>query len=88
MGQFEDIEHLGPRGDQAELAASVGAKGFSGVCTLVQVPLALHYLGTEAYGFWITLFSIIKSAPEGTDSKKSPATTVQRLATSARRKVP
>jgi O-antigen/teichoic acid export membrane protein len=28
-------------------------------CTLVQVPLALHYLGPEAYGFWVTLFSIM-----------------------------
>jgi len=27
-------------------------------CTLAQVPLALHYLGTEAYGFWVTLSSI------------------------------
>jgi len=41
------------------VAASVGAKAVSGVCTLVQVPLALHYLGTEAYGFWVTLFSIV-----------------------------
>ena len=41
------------------VAASVGAKAISGVCTLVQVPLALHYLGTEAYGFWVTLFSIV-----------------------------
>lgn len=41
------------------VAASVGAKAVSGTCTLVQVPLALHYLGTEAYGFWITLFSIV-----------------------------
>lgn len=29
------------------------------MCTLAQVPLALHYLGTEAYGFWVTLFSIV-----------------------------
>jgi len=41
------------------VAASVGAKGFSIACTLVQVPLALHYLGAEAYGFWVTLFSIM-----------------------------
>jgi O-antigen/teichoic acid export membrane protein len=41
------------------VVASVGAKAVSGVCTLVQVPLALHYLGTEAYGFWVTLFSIV-----------------------------
>jgi O-antigen/teichoic acid export membrane protein len=37
----------------------VGAKAFSVVCTLFQVPLALHYLGTEAYGFWITLVGIV-----------------------------
>jgi O-antigen/teichoic acid export membrane protein len=41
------------------VAASVGAKAFSMLCTFAQVPLALHYLGTEAYGFWITLFSIM-----------------------------
>jgi O-antigen/teichoic acid export membrane protein len=41
------------------VAASAGAKGFSIVCTFIQVPLALHYLGAEAYGFWVTLFSIM-----------------------------
>jgi O-antigen/teichoic acid export membrane protein len=41
------------------VAASVGAKAFSVACTFVQVPIALHYLGTEAYGFWFTLFSIV-----------------------------
>ena len=32
---------------------------FSVVCTFVQVPIALHYLGSEAYGFWITLAGIV-----------------------------
>jgi O-antigen/teichoic acid export membrane protein len=41
------------------VAATVGARAVSGVSTLVQVPLAIHYLGTEAYGFWITLFSTV-----------------------------
>jgi O-antigen/teichoic acid export membrane protein len=41
------------------VAASVGAKAFSVACTLVQVPIALHYLGTEAYGFWVTLVGIV-----------------------------
>jgi O-antigen/teichoic acid export membrane protein len=41
------------------VAASAGAKVFSMACTLFQVPLALHYLGTEAYGFWITLVGIV-----------------------------
>ena len=41
------------------VAASIGAKAFSVACTFAQVPLALRYLGTEAYGFWVTLISII-----------------------------
>jgi O-antigen/teichoic acid export membrane protein len=41
------------------VAAAAGAKAFSVVCTLIQVPIALHYLGTEAYGFWITLWSVV-----------------------------
>lgn len=41
------------------VAAAACAKAISVVCTLVQVPIALHYLGTEAYGFWITLVSIV-----------------------------
>jgi O-antigen/teichoic acid export membrane protein len=41
------------------VAASVGAKAFSVACTFVQVPLALHYLGAEAYGFWVTLLSVV-----------------------------
>ena len=41
------------------VAASVGAKVCSVACTLAQVPVALHALGTEAYGLWITLMSVI-----------------------------
>jgi O-antigen/teichoic acid export membrane protein len=41
------------------VASSTGAKIFSIACTFAQVPLALHYLGTEAYGFWITLASMV-----------------------------
>jgi len=41
------------------VAASVGAKAFSVFCTLAQVPLALHYLGSEAFGFWVTIASIV-----------------------------
>ena len=29
------------------------------LCTFAQVPVALHYLGSEAYGFWVTLFSVV-----------------------------
>jgi O-antigen/teichoic acid export membrane protein len=38
--------------------ASVLAKGFSMLCTVAQVPVALHYLGPESYGLWIALMSV------------------------------
>jgi O-antigen/teichoic acid export membrane protein len=38
--------------------ASMLAKAVSVVCTLAQVPIALHHLGREGYGFWIALLSI------------------------------
>jgi O-antigen/teichoic acid export membrane protein len=41
------------------VAASVAAKVFSVACTFVQVPIALRYLGAEAYGFWVTLVGIV-----------------------------
>lgn len=41
------------------VTASIGAKVVSVLCTLAQVPLALHSLGTEAYGVWITLFNVM-----------------------------
>ncbi len=41
------------------VAASAGAKAFSILCTFAQVPLALHYLGTEAYGLWVTLSGVV-----------------------------
>ncbi len=37
------------------VAASVGAKTLSVICTLVQVPLALRCLGPEAFGVWVAL---------------------------------
>lgn len=46
------------RAIQLTVAASVAAKVFSVLCTLAQVPVALHYLGAEAYGLWITLMSV------------------------------
>ena len=41
------------------VTASVAAKVISVACTLAQVPLALHALGAEAYGLWITLMSVL-----------------------------
>jgi len=51
-----------PRRDRVvrlTVAASVGAKVVSIACTLAQVPLALHALGPEAYGLWITLMGLM-----------------------------
>jgi O-antigen/teichoic acid export membrane protein len=39
--------------------ASVLAKVLSVLCTLAQVPVALHYLGPGGYGLWVTLMSLI-----------------------------
>ena len=41
----------------AFFATSLLARGTGIVCQLVQVPLALHYLGKEMFGLWITLAS-------------------------------
>jgi O-antigen/teichoic acid export membrane protein len=39
--------------------AAAAAKGIS-VCTaLISVPLTLHYLGTERYGLWMTISSLV-----------------------------
>lgn len=35
-------------------ATSILARGVSISCQLLQVPIALHYLGNEAFGLWIT----------------------------------
>jgi O-antigen/teichoic acid export membrane protein len=34
------------------------AKGISILCTFAQVPIAVRFLGSEAYGFWIALLSL------------------------------
>lgn len=40
------------------VAASIVAKAISVACTLAHVPIALHALGVEAYGVWITLATL------------------------------
>jgi O-antigen/teichoic acid export membrane protein len=40
-------------------AASVVAKAVSLACLLAQVPLAVGYLGTELFGLWMTLTSVL-----------------------------
>jgi len=39
--------------------ASAGAKGINVLTLLVSVPLALRYLGTERFGLWMTISSVI-----------------------------
>jgi O-antigen/teichoic acid export membrane protein len=39
--------------------SSVGARGITVATMLIAVPLTLHYLGTERYGLWMTISSII-----------------------------
>ena len=43
---------------QRTVGANFAAKLFSVSCTFLQVPIALKYLGTEAFGVWATLSSI------------------------------
>ena len=39
--------------------SSAGAKAIAMACSLVQVPIALHFLGQEAFGLWMTLSSAV-----------------------------
>lgn len=40
-------------------ATSVGAKGVTLLTTLISVPLTVNYLGTERFGLWMTISSVI-----------------------------
>ncbi len=53
-----DVQQRRTRAVRLTVAASAGAKIFSVVCTLAQVPVVLNYIGTEGYGLWITLVSV------------------------------
>lgn len=50
--------HRRDRAVRLTVAASFGGKALSVACTLAQVPIALHYLGREAYGLWMTLVGV------------------------------
>lgn len=41
------------------MATSMSDRVISGICSLVQVPLALSFLGQEAFGLWMTLTSLV-----------------------------
>lgn len=39
--------------------SAVAERIINGICALAQIPLALHILGQEAFGLWITLTSLV-----------------------------
>ncbi len=43
-------------------ATSIAARGIGFATSMITVPLTLHYLGTERYGLWATLSSVIALA--------------------------
>lgn len=58
---FHSETHSGRRWRAIGLtvATSMGDRVVSNLCALAQVPLALHYLGQEAFGLWMTLAGVI-----------------------------
>lgn len=65
--RFKPFDTSTPRGRSRERYRRVALSGLSGVggrgvtvlTTLVSIPLALGYLGTERYGMWVTITSVI-----------------------------
>ncbi len=47
-----------PRELIAFFATSLAARGVGIACQLAQVPLVMHSLGTEAFGFWMTVMGL------------------------------
>lgn len=41
------------------IASGILVKGMAFLFTLISVPMTLHYLGTERYGIWVTMISIM-----------------------------
>ena len=40
-------------------ASSAVARAFQLAISLISIPLAIHYLGTERFGLWMTIFSLV-----------------------------
>ncbi|MGH7780949.1 MAG: lipopolysaccharide biosynthesis protein [Candidatus Binataceae bacterium] len=61
LGSSTAEERSKDRYSRALLTAlgSVAGKGVSVATMLISVPLTLHYLGTERYGMWMTISSLI-----------------------------
>src|ERR1700737_1142079 len=53
----EDRSRQRYRRAAATAVASVIARGIAIATSLISIPLTLHYLGTDQYGFWVTLTS-------------------------------
>ena len=64
LAEFDTTTPLGRSNERYRRVAlstlvSVAARGITVVTTLISVPLTLSYLGTERYGLWMTISSII-----------------------------
>jgi O-antigen/teichoic acid export membrane protein len=51
-------EHKRDRSILAFFATSLTQRGIGIICNFAQVPIALHYLGSEAFGLWVTLMTL------------------------------
>lgn len=60
MSETEASDHIQKRERSilAFFATSLASRGLGIGCQLLQVPIALHLLGNEAFGLWVTLFSL------------------------------
>ena len=55
---FKLTEHKRDRSILAFFATSLAQRGIGIICNFAQVPIALHYLGSEAFGLWVTLMTL------------------------------
>ena len=64
---FKEFDTSTPEGRSREryrrvaltVMSAAGAKIVAVVTMLISIPLTLHYLGTERYGVWMTISSIV-----------------------------
>jgi O-antigen/teichoic acid export membrane protein len=61
LGTLRSESHSGRRWRAIGLSAatSAGERVITGVCGLIQIPIALAFLGREAFGLWMTLTSLV-----------------------------
>ena len=59
LGVLEQHAHKREHLIRRSAFSSVIGRVVAAVCMMVQVPLALHYLGTEEFGFWMTITGVM-----------------------------